>query len=87
MIRIDNSSFSPDLSPTSAKGSPAPPNIDNGTAQIPDQVQLSHATAAIVQGRADQIAALTAIVASPDYLPSSLPVSRKLISGALSRAD
>lgn len=87
MIRIGNSSYSPDLAPASAKGSPAATNGDRAGAPASDQVHLSDAAATNLQERSDQIAALKAVVASPDYSPSALPVSRKLISEALSRGN
>ena len=87
MIQIGNSSLMRDLPPIGAKGSPPQATGDRGPAQITDQVQLSGATASISQDRTARIAALTAIVASPDYSPSSVPISRMLISGALSRTD
>jgi hypothetical protein len=86
MIRIDNSTFSPEVASTRAAAS-SPPLPANGPAsEGGDEVQLSHA-AALPEGRADRLAALKSVVSSADYLPPSLPVSRKLISGALSRDD
>ena len=87
MLRIGNSSFTPDLAPTGAKGSPAAPSGDGTGTQATDQVELSEATASILQERSERIAALRSVVVSPDYSPSSLPISRKLVSEALSRAD
>jgi hypothetical protein len=86
MIQIGNSSLTRDLTQISAKVSPPRAGGDRGSAAISDQVQLSDAAADISQGRTARIAALTAIVASPDYSPPSTQISRALISGALSRA-
>lgn len=87
MIRVGNSSISPEVAPQGAAGSvSAQPKSAAGT-QISDQVELSHSAAAIPEDRADRIAALKTAVASPDYLPESLPIVRKLVSGALSRSD
>lgn len=88
MIQIGNSSLTSDLLSIGAKVSPPlPVSEDRGTGQIPDQVEISDATAIISQERVARIAALTAIVSSPDYLPPSIPISRMLISGSLSRAN
>jgi hypothetical protein len=87
MIRIDNSSLPPEVTPARPAGS-SPTASGSGTgAQASDEVQLSHAGTALPEGRAERIAALKITYSSPDYLPPSLPISRKLISGALSRTD
>lgn len=52
-----------------------------------DQVLLSEAATAVPLDRSDLIAALKAVVSSPDYLPPSLPISRKLVEGALIRSN
>jgi Anti-sigma-28 factor, FlgM len=92
MIRVrTNTAVSPPVSPdaapipTSAAGSPA----SKSGSQVPvlDQVQLSRLAASAPEDRSKKIAALKAEIASPDYLPPSLPVIRKLVSGAVSRAD
>ena len=87
MIRLGNSSLRSEAVLASASGSPASSHAGGAVVQVPDQVQISHLTAAILQGRSDEIAALRTIVASPNYSPSSVPVSRSLIAAALSRPD
>lgn len=87
MIRIDNSTFSAEVSSTRATA-PSPalaagqPSVEGS-----DEVQLSDAANALPDGRAERLAELKAVVSSADYSPPSLPVSRKLIEGALSRGD
>jgi hypothetical protein len=87
MIRIGNFPFSPDVALKSAGASASGVSDDNtAEAHIADLVQLSHLTTGTLGSRANRIAQIKAQLASPGYLPLSLPVSRKLISGALSRA-
>jgi hypothetical protein len=88
MIRVGNNSISPAVPQPSAQGVvSAATAAETSPIEISDQVELSHELAAVPQDRANRIAALKAELASPDYLPESLPVSRKLVSGALSRTE
>ena len=87
MNPIGKSSLVPDLALTGSAGSPASSNLDGKVVQVRDQVQLSRLTATISQGRSDRIAALRTMVAATDYSPSSVSISHKLVSGALSRAE
>jgi hypothetical protein len=87
MIRIGSSSLPPDAALASASGPPASSHTGRAAVQVPDQVQLSHLTATVLQGRSDKIARLRTIVASPNYSPSPVSVSRSLIAGALSRPN
>lgn len=87
MIRISEFSVPPDLaSPRTERRTVTTPA---GTAanQAPDDVQLTHSANAPSQQRLDYLAAVKAMVGAPDYSPSSTLVSRKLVSGALSRTD
>ncbi len=88
MIRVGNNGVSPAVPQQGAQAvvSPATEPVASPI-EISDQVELFHQLAAVPHDRADRIAALKANLASPDYLPESLPVSRKLVSGALSRTD
>jgi len=85
MIRVGNNALSPDVAP--ATGTVSPQQKASTEAQILDQVELSQSVAAVPEDRSKVIAALKAAVASPGYLPPSLPVSRKLIAGALALTD
>ena len=87
MIRIGNSSLAPEVALRSAVGGAAPALEDASSPQTSDEVQLSHAVAALEEQRSNRIAELKKQVASPDYLPPSLPVSRRLVSAALSRPE
>ena len=84
MIRFGNSSFSPDLTPSSRTSAPARKETTTSSTGA-DQVDLSTEAAAIPAGRSEQIEALRALYAQPDYLPASLPTSRKLVAAALLR--
>jgi hypothetical protein len=86
MIRVSNNAVSPDVAASGTTGASPVPKAATA-AQIFDQVELSRLAAAVSKDRSRAIAALKASVASQDYLPPSLPVIRKLVSGALSRPD
>ena len=92
MIRVrTNTPVSPPVSsgatPTTAPGAGSPASTASAKAQVLDQVELSRLAAAEPEDRSNKIAALKELVGSPGYLPPSLPVIRKLVSGALSRTD
>jgi hypothetical protein len=87
MIRIGNSPFPREVTSAWATGSPPAVSGSEKDTQASDEVQLSHSATALPEGRAERIVALRTMFSSSDYLPPSLPVSRKLIAGALSRAD
>jgi hypothetical protein len=86
MFRIGKSSL-PEPPSTSAKATPGASNADRTAVQPPDEVQLSRLTEIVLQNRSERIAEIRTIVASPDYLASAASLSRKLVSGALSRPD
>jgi hypothetical protein len=50
-------------------------------------VELSETASAVPRDRSALVAALREIVSSPDYFPPSLPISQKLVAGALSRSN
>jgi hypothetical protein len=85
MNRIGNFSFSPNTVIAGVQGFSAPLSPDE-VGPAGDQVDLSEAAATVPAARSGLIAALTALVTSPDYSPPSLPVSQKLIAESLSRA-
>jgi hypothetical protein len=88
MLRVRTASVaSPDVAPAVTPGSASPASKTGAEANILDQVELSRLASAVPEDRSKKIAALQAAVASPGYLPPSLPVISKLISGALSRTD
>jgi hypothetical protein len=87
MVRVGNNFISPDVTPRSATESASPVAKAAVEPHISDRVELSHSAEPVPEDRAGRIAALKTALASPDYLPSSLPVSRKLVTGALSRTD
>ena len=88
MIRVrTDTAVSPDVTPTVTPGVVSPASKTGAEAHILDQVELSRLAAAVPEDRSKKIAALKEVVASPGYLPPSLPVIGKLVSGALSRTD
>lgn len=88
MVRVrTNTAVSPELTPTVTPGTGSAASKTGTEAKISDQVELSRLAAAVPEDRSKKIAALKAAVASPGYLPPSLPVISKLVSGALSRTD
>jgi hypothetical protein len=84
MIRVGNNPISHDVPPQSARLVSSQANNAAG-GPISDQVELSHSPDAAPVDRAGRIEALKAVVSSPDYVPESLPVVRKLVAGALAR--
>jgi len=86
MIRVSNAA-SPDVTPSGNTGVISPASRPAPETQIPDQVELSRLAGAVPEDRSRAIAALKTAVASQSYLPPSLPVVRKLVSGAISRTD
>jgi hypothetical protein len=88
MIRVrTNLAVSPDVTPAVKPGVASPASKTGTESPILDQVELSRPAVAEPEDRSRKIAALKEAVASPGYLPPSLPVIRKLVSGALSRPD
>jgi hypothetical protein len=92
MIRVrTNTVVSPpislDAAPPVTTGAASPATKTGTEAQILDQVELSRSAVAEPEDRSKRIAALKVAVASAGYLPPSLPVISKLVSGALSRPD
>ena len=86
MFRISNTPYTPDVTPRNTAEPASVADAASPSTQVSDQVELSHSSTAPPQDRSDRIAALKSIATSPDYLPPSLPVSQKIIAGALSRA-
>jgi hypothetical protein len=80
-------SLRPEPASANARVSPTSSYADRTGVQVPDEVQVSHLTDIILQGRSEHIAALRTIVTSPDYSASAVSVSRGIIAGALSRPD
>jgi hypothetical protein len=88
MMRVrTNTGVSPDVVPTVKRGAASPAPKAGVEAHILDQVELSRLAATVPEDRSRKIAALKEVVASPGYLPPSLPVIGKLVSGSLSRTD
>jgi hypothetical protein len=88
MIRVrTNTALSPDVTPAVTPTVVSPASKTGTDPQILDQVELSRLAAAVPEDRSKKIAALKAVVTSPGYLPPSLPVIHKLVSGALSGTD
>jgi hypothetical protein len=88
MMRVrTNTAVSPDVAPTVTRGDVSAAPRAGAETHILDQVELSRLAATVPEDRSKKIAALKEVVASPGYLPPSLPVIRKLVSGSLSRAD
>ena len=85
MFPIGPLSSPSDLTATSSKGGSRPSASGSKRSQSTDAVELSATAAAVPQDRSALIAALREIVSAPDYLPPSLPISQKLVAGALSR--
>jgi hypothetical protein len=73
------------LTPANSKGGSRESTGGSKRSQTTDEVELSATAAAVPQDRSALIAALREIVSAPDYLPPSLPISQKLVAGALSR--
>jgi hypothetical protein len=88
MIRVrTNIAVSPDVTPAAKPAVVSSASKTGTESPILDQVELSGSAVAEPEDRSKKIAALKEAVASPGYLPPSLPVIRKLVSGALSRTD
>lgn len=88
MIRVrTNTAVSPVVTPTVPRGIASSAPKTDAEAHILDQVELSRLAANVPEDRSKKIAALKEVVASPGYLPPSLPVISKLVSGAISRTD
>ena len=88
MMRVRTSTaVSPAVAPGVTPGAVSSAPRNGAEAHIPDQVELSRLAVLVPEDRSKKIAALKEAVASPGYLPPSLPVIRKLVSGSLSRTD
>jgi hypothetical protein len=88
MLRVrTNTVVSSDVAPAITPGSVSPATKTGTEAKILDHVELSLLAGTVPEDRSTKIAALKAVVTSPGYLPPSLPVIHKLVSGALSRTD
>jgi hypothetical protein len=88
MIRVrPNTPVSPVVTPAVTPAAVASVSKTGTESQILDKVELSPSASAVPEDRSNKIAALKALVDSPGYLPPSLPVIQKLVSGALSRTD
>jgi hypothetical protein len=88
MLRVRTSTaVSPDVTPAAKPGVASPAAKTGADTPIQDQVELSRSATLEPEDRSKKIAALKAVVESPGYLPPSLPVIRKLVSGAISRTD
>jgi hypothetical protein len=87
MFRIGPLPFTPGLTSTSARGNSRALSGGAKRAQDDDEVALSKAATAVPQDRSALLAALRISVSSPDYFPPSLPISQKLVAGALSRSN
>jgi hypothetical protein len=88
MIRVRTSTpVSPDITPAVTPAAVSPASKTGTEPQVLDQVELSRLASDVPEDRSSKIAAIKAVVSSPGYLPPSLPVIHKLVSGALSRTD
>jgi hypothetical protein len=88
MIRVrTNTAVSPDVTAAVPPAVVSPASKTGTEPQILDQVELSRLASAVPDDRSKKIAALKEAVASPGYLPPSLPVIHKLVSGSLSGTD
>ena len=89
MLRINAEQVAPGTGPDSARtphSSSARAAGREVTATPPDEISLSSATTSIISARSARVAELGKVVNEPGYDPPALPISKKLIEGALARS-